>query len=137
MEKFKKSAAALFTDADAMVSAVRAVYDEVPILASDTTLRNIILDAWILGGKELQMAAADSFHSLVGDVPDFAADLANKLMGGFAGHVRHHCQSRGRKVDVEKANAMAVAAASNCTRCNTKAKEEVNVLSTVKMNKFW
>jgi len=64
-----------------MVSTVRAVYGEIPLAVFDTTLRVIVLNAWVLGGTQLRAATKDTFLTLVKEVPSL---LLNSRLSSWA-----------------------------------------------------
>jgi len=100
---FQKYAQIECTQVQVMGDAVIAVYTGTTISADDKVLKDTMVDAWMLGGKQLTKAfGKDGFIHLMAEVPEFVADLHTRMMMGFKtvdslDRVQHLCNDCGER----------------------------------------
>lgn len=85
LQKFKNAAARVLTNVDvpALLDAVRTLYKYISLPESDTKLRDILLDTWVLASNELKTAQARPLIvSLFSELPEFALDVTQHSTNG-------------------------------------------------------
>jgi len=137
-EMFKADSQIKNTQSKIMCDAVIAIYTEI----EDTLLKKIIVDAWLLGGKQLAKAIGnDGFIRLVALAPEFVADLHARMINGLRSAdssdrfriLCDECGYRGRgKSDGEVGRPCCENCGSTSTRCDLVARVRLNHLPVVK-----
>ena len=146
LEKSKIAAKAIYMHPARMLGAVRHIYTKVQTMASDTALRALVVDAWLMGGSALHEGVGkEKFTELVRQAPEFAADLTIRFAAGFEQHgnrKRLYCSGCNRYAEysfLSPATKWPVdtsRSSINCG-CNTSLKEQIGLIGTVMVDKFW
>lgn len=101
-EMFKADSQIKSAQSKVMCDPVVAIYAEI----EGTLLKETIVDAWLLGGKQLAKAVGkDGFIRVMALVPEFVADLRARMMMGFRStdssdrfrYFGNDCGHRGRE----------------------------------------
>jgi hypothetical protein len=139
-EMFKLDSQLKSTQSKVICDAVVAIYTEI----EGSLLREIIVDAWMLGGKQLAKAVGkDGFIRLMALAPEFVAGLHAHIMNGFRSadssdrfrYLCNECGHRGRgKSDGEVVRPCCGQCDSTSTRCDLVARVRLNHLPIVEKN---
>ena len=71
LEKFRDAVGAIILDTSSMIRAIKTVYLDIELIDSDTALRAMLINAWLIAGK--RHAGNFGNHELI---PEFAVDVA-------------------------------------------------------------
>jgi hypothetical protein len=133
-EMFKLDAHAASTQCEVMVDAVMTAYNKFNIMTS-TLLKQIVVEAWILGGAHLVVAAGDArFRRLMAEVPEFVVHLHSQMMLGsmFTNNpvtfesLCNECEAR------DSCGILGGAIGACCSACGSD-NIEFNLLTTVRL----
>ena len=135
LEKFKQHAN--ITNADEMFRAAWTICTEVSLPENDRVLHDLIVNMWLLGGKDLAVSVVETnlLYELI-TLPEFMTRVHLRLMSAFDAKVKQYCKQCNRYEVFERAEVMSKG--FFCKACKgTETKEGVTLSGTLSVQKYW
>lgn len=152
-QKFKQAGISALGNKAQLLAAASTLYNHIMLPEKDVALLDVLMDMWVLATGSLYntMTQQEDFVELVDISPCFAADYMRRLMSGFKDRKMWvFCSKCGKRVHVPcvASDGAPTSTVSGHGRHNNSdtcwaagavihIKDDVEVLGSVKISKFW